>query len=89
MSARFSLVLDANSYKQLALQDDASATFLQQQAELPNHQKKLHLSRHQAEAMLEALGDLLCTKDMTNDEINGYGLCLEPLIDLINEPLRR
>jgi len=91
MSALLSLVLDTNSYKQLALalRDDASTTFLQQAADLPHHQKELHLSRHQAEAILEALGDLLCTKGITNGEINAYGLWLEPLIDLVNEPLYR
>lgn len=84
------LILDASSYKQLvlALSEDASATFLQQPGDLPHHQKELHLSRHQAEAILDALGGLLCTKGITNGEINAYGLWLEPLIDLINEPLQ-
>jgi hypothetical protein len=90
MSVPFRLVLDASSYKQLvlALSEDASAAFLQQPSDLPHHQKELLLSRHQAEAILDALGDLLCIKGITNGEINAYGLWLEPLIDLINEPLQ-
>ncbi len=91
MSVLPRFVLDANSYKQLvlALRDDASATFLQLSVDLPDNQKELHLSRHQVEAILDALGDLLCTKGITNGEINAYGLWLEPLIDLVNEPLHR
>ena len=89
MSAPFRLVLDAISYKQLvlALSEDAWASFLEQPGDLPHHQKELHLSRHQAEAILD-VGDLLCTKGITNGEINAFGLWLEPLIDLINEPLQ-
>ncbi len=89
MSALCCLVLDTNSYKQLvlALGDDASAAFLQQPTDLTDNQKELHLPRHQAEAILGALGDLLCTKGMANGEINAYGLWLEPLIDLVNESL--
>jgi hypothetical protein len=91
MSLLLRFVLDANSYKQLvlALCDDASATFLQLSVDLPDNQKELHLSRHQVEAILDALGELLCTKGITNGEINAYGLWLEPLIDLVNEPLHR
>ena len=91
MSVLFNLVLDANSYKQLVLTlgEDASVTFFQQPTDLPHLQKELHLSRHQVEAILDALGNLMCTKGITNGAINAYGLWLEPLIDLVNEPLHR
>ena len=90
MSTPFRLVLDASSYKQLvlALSEDATASLLQQPGELPHQKKEVHLSQHQAEAILDALGNLLCVKGITNGEINAYGLWLEPLIDLINEPLQ-
>jgi len=91
MNAPLCLVLDATAYKQLelALREDASAIFLQQPADLPYYKKELHLSRHQAETVLDVLGNLLCSKGITEGEINAYGLWLEPLIDLINEQLHR
>lgn len=91
MSTLFRLVLDATEYKQLtlALGDDVSGTFIQQPTDLPYNKKELRLSRHQAETILNTLGDLLCSKGITDGEINAYGLWLEPLIDLVNEPLHR
>ena len=91
MSALLHLVLDASSYQQLvlALRDEAAVAFLQQPVELPHQQKEFRLSPHQAEAILDALGNQLCAKGITNGEINAYGLWLEPLIDLVNEPLHR
>ncbi len=91
MNALFCLILDATAYKQLelSLREDASAIFLQQPIDLPHHKKELHLSRQQAEAILDALGNLLCSKGVTDGEVNAYGLWLESLIDLVNEPLYR
>jgi hypothetical protein len=91
MSTLFRFVLEAIEYKQLtlALRDDVSGAFIPQPTDLPYNKKELRLSRHQAETILDALGDLLCSKGITDGELNTYGLWLEPLIDLVNEPLHR
>jgi hypothetical protein len=91
MSILFRFVLDAIEYQQLtlALRDDVSGAFIPQPTDLPYHKKERRLSRHQTEAILDAVGDLLCAKGITDGELNTYGLWLEPLLDLVNAPLHR
>lgn len=85
MSTPFRLVLSSAECQQLTrvLGDYPSAVFLR----LPPGSEHLPLLRHQAETVLDDLGDLLCAKGVADGEINAFGLQLEFLIDRINEPL--
>jgi hypothetical protein len=85
MSIPFRLVLSAAQCQHLLrlLGAYPSATFLR----LPPASEQLSLLRDQAEVILDDLGDLLCAQGITGGEINAFGLQLEPLIDLINQPL--
>ena len=89
MSAESGITIPLNSHKlmALALRANASVAFFQQLADLPQHNHNIYLTRQQAEDILDALGDTLCAKGITNGEINAYGLWIEPMIDIVNEQL--
>lgn len=85
MSAPFRLVLSAAQCQHLlrVLSAYPSAIFLR----LPPAIEQFSLLREQAEVILDDLAHLLCNQGITGGEINAFGLQLEPLIDLINQPL--
>lgn len=85
LSVPFRLVLSAAQCQHLlrVLNAYPSATFLR----LPPASEQLPFLRDQAEVILDDLVDLLCDQGITDGEINAFGLQLEPLIDLINQPL--
>jgi len=85
MFAPFRLVLSAAQCQHLirVLGAYPSATFLR----LPPASEQLSLLREQAEVLLDDLAHLLSNQGITGGEINAFGLQLESLIDLINQPL--
>jgi hypothetical protein len=84
MSAPFRLVLRALACQHLAwvLGNYPSATFRRRS---PGSEPPL--LRHEAETVLDDVGDLLCAKGITDSEIKAFGWHLASLIDRINGPL--
>ncbi|SMC00653.1 hypothetical protein SAMN00120144_4320 [Hymenobacter roseosalivarius DSM 11622] len=88
MDSEIELTLHALNYQLLInlLDENDSFRYLDKQVvALPYDKKRLRLSVAQQTALLDALGDLILVKGITDGEINAFGLIIEPLIDIVGQ----